>query len=152
MLTNKQRNNTTRLNLLIFKTFCFAETQYFLGKPAASCTETCRSFGSTCLSKRHGFTNSSKTLSVFRSVNVNCKSGLPDTDKYEYKDSPAYYTSRNLKPTERCVGYKDVPETINCNRGHNVDIQRLCPCQGRYYFKNYLLNESEVFTRVSKYK
>ena len=119
---------------LVLQSPHFAEIQYLLGKPAESCTETCRKSGSTCLSNGHGFTNSSTTLSIFRSLNVVCKTGFSDNyDQYKHKDSPSYYTGKDLKPIGRCIGYKGVPETINCTRGHNVNVQRLCPCQGMYY-------------------
>ena len=86
---------------------------------------------SVCLSKGHGFTNFTTTLSIFRSVNVNCKTGPFDTDQYLYLDNPAYVVEDSIGSwAGRCIGFKNVDKTINCTQGRNGAIRRLCPCKG----------------------
>ena len=120
--------NHTVLILLI----CFSEVhvEYILGKVGKSCYETCNKVESVCLAKGHGFNSFTTTLSFFRSVNVSCKPGSFATDRYVYPDNPAYVIENVGDWSGRCVGFKDVPETINCTAGVNAAIQRLCPCKG----------------------
>ena len=73
---------------------------------------------------------------IFAELHVNCIT-LPDTDEYKYRDNLGYYTGGAWK--NRCIGFKNVPDTIDCQACSNLDMRRLCPCQGTSYNNQFSL-------------
>ncbi|XP_031575329.1 uncharacterized protein LOC116308955 [Actinia tenebrosa] len=99
---------------------------YLLGSPAETCTSACASRGMSCI-EVGAFPNNA--LSIFHSINVNCKTP-EDTNWYLYKDQPNYVVASHW--SERCTGFKGLNEfehSTHCGIGGNPIVQRLCPCK-----------------------
>ena len=59
------------------------------------------------------------------------KTGPFKSDNYRYPDNPAYVIKGGTCGwAGKCIGFKNVAKIINCTRGGNGRIRRLCPCKG----------------------
>ena len=67
----------------------------------------------------------SGTLALFESRGIDCK--FEGNEEYEYADNPGYMVSGGW--SGQCIGFRNIPNTINCGAGGNVDFRRLCPCK-----------------------
>ena len=57
------------------------------------------------------------TVGIFNEKGVECKSGESMYDPYEFPDEPSYSSEQETDAMlkGRCVGWKGIPKTINCD-------------------------------------
>ena len=104
--------------------FLFIAVNYYMAIPHQSCDQACKSHDQVCLDIDHGLSRTYNAKTIIESlIGHTCLTGFTKTDSYSNGAHPIY------KPNQRCVGWKNVPEKINCALWWpNVDGLRLCPC------------------------
>ena len=112
---------------------CFTGVKYVLQtreQHGKGCTAVCKAAGMECQATGHGFTDKN-TKKIFKKKGVKCKSGESIYDSYEFPDEPSYALKQEPDSVlrGRCVGWKGIPKTINCDEPNlKKTMMRLCPC------------------------
>ena len=112
---------------------CFTGVEYVLQtkeQNGKGCTEVCKAASMECQATGHGFTDDN-TVGIFNEKGVECKSGESMYDPYEFPDEPSYSSEQETDAMlkGRCVGWKGIPKTINCDEPNlKKTMMRLCPC------------------------
>ena len=88
-----------------------------MAAPAQSCDDHCASLNLQCVDT--GAFPNGTAVDIFKEVGIDCKK----TDSYVFKDQPCYAFQTGM-----CYGAKNIPSTIDCQVGQNLNVKRLCPC------------------------
>lgn len=101
--------------------------QYFMGKNGESCDAVCDREHMRCAETRHNFPLEG-AMEIFKSLGRTCKTS-DETDNYRFPDNPGQLDSTDPDFPGHCMGYKNIPDVINCKGSGYDKMQRLCPCR-----------------------
>ena len=117
--------------------FSTTRVNYYMARNFQSCDSLCDSVQQVCASTDHGLGDAKSVLAIFKRLGVNCTTG-GHRDNFSFTLDPLYRTAaktaKDQKRVGRCLGFKDVPTSINC-RSRAIGefgslLHRLCLCRG----------------------
>ena len=102
-------------------------SEYYLGEQGQSCTEVCEKKGLLCSPQ----IETEEGIELFERLGLGCKTN-PGTDTWWEQDQPCYVNEASDVNYGLCVGFKSVPNTVECDDRHQV-VRRLCHCKKPFF-------------------
>ena len=118
--------------------FSITGVTYYMARNFQSCDSLCASVQQVCASTEHGLDGGKDVLAIFKRLGVNCSTS-GQRDNYRFSIDPVYRTAENNAMSQwcvgKCLGFIDVPSSINCRSTTFSDLggltHWLCPCRGK---------------------